>query len=155
MNKIAKSFISFVLIALLFVFSCQKKAESKDTMTEGKATIYVDESILPIVEDEVAVFEAEYKAKLLLVSGSENEIINSLLNDTANIAILARSLSDKELKAFESKKINPRIRPFAKDADPEIIKAINKSIKEMQDDGTLSKLSEKFYGRDVTQITEE
>ena len=45
--------------------------------------------------------------------------------------------------------------PFAKDADPEIIKAINKSIKEMQDDGTLSKLSEKFYGRDVTQITEE
>lgn len=45
--------------------------------------------------------------------------------------------------------------PFAKDADPEIIKAINKSIKEMQDDGTLSKLSEKFYGRDVTQITAE
>ena len=39
--------------------------------------------------------------------------------------------------------------PFAKDADPEIIKAINKSIKEMQDDGTLSKLSEKFYGRDT------
>ena len=45
--------------------------------------------------------------------------------------------------------------PFAKDADPEIIKAINKSIKEMQDDRTLSKLSEKFYGRDVTQITAE
>ena len=45
--------------------------------------------------------------------------------------------------------------PFAKDADPEIIDAINKSIKEMQEDGTLSKLSEKFYGRDVTQITEE
>lgn len=30
-----------------------------------------------------------------------------------------------------------------------------RSIKEMQEDGTLSKLSEKFYGRDVTQITEE
>lgn len=134
MNKIAKSFISFVLIALLFVFSCQKKAEIKDTMTEGKATIYVDESILPIVEDEVAVFEAEYKAKLLLVSGSENEIVNSLLNDSANIAILARSLSDKELKAFESKKINPRIRPFAKDAVAFIKnKSSNDSLIALQD----------------------
>ena len=78
--------------------------------------MYVDESILPIVEDETAVFETEYTAKLHLISKSENEIVNSLLNDTAKIAVLTRKLSNKELKAFEAKKIYPRITPFATDA---------------------------------------
>ena len=117
MNKLTKTLVGFVLLTLLFVFSCQQKNnKNQDTILEGKATIYVDESILPIVEDEQAVFETEYNAKLNLVPKSENEIVNSLLNDTAKIAILTRTLSDKEVKAFKSKKINPRITPFATDA---------------------------------------
>ena len=75
MNKLTKTIIGFALLAILFIFSCQRKSEIKDTITEGKATVYVDESILPIVEDEVAVFEAEYKAKLHLVSKSETKFI--------------------------------------------------------------------------------
>ncbi|MEO5775364.1 MAG: substrate-binding domain-containing protein [Flavobacterium sp.] len=117
MNKITKTLVGFVLLALLFVFSCQEKNnKAKDTILEGKATVYIDESILPIVEDETAVFETEYNAKLHLISKSENEVINDLLNDTAKIAILTRTLSSKELKAFENKKITPRITPFATDA---------------------------------------
>jgi phosphate transport system substrate-binding protein len=116
MNKLTKTLVGFVLLTLLFLFSCQKKNEVIDTITEGKATIYVDESILPIIEDEVAVFEAEYNAKLNLVSKSENEIINDLFNDTARIVILTRTLSAKELKVFQSKKINPKTRFFATDA---------------------------------------
>ena len=85
-------------------------------MLEGKATVYVDESILPIIEDEAAVFEAEYNAKLQLISKSENEVINDLFNDKAKILILTRTLSAKELKAYESKKITPKITPFATDA---------------------------------------
>ena len=57
MSKLIKTIIGFLLIGLLFVFSCQKKNENKETMLKGKATIYVDESLMPIVEDEVAVFE--------------------------------------------------------------------------------------------------
>ena len=117
MNKLTKTLLGFVLLTLLFVFSCQNKAnKNQDTILEGKATVYVDESILPIVEDEKAVFETEYNAKLNLVPKSESEIVNSLLNDTAKIAILARTLSDKEVKAFKFKKKNPRITPFATDA---------------------------------------
>lgn len=41
--------------------------------------------------------------------------------------------------------------PFKKDADPEMVKAVNKALEEMKQDGTLSKLSEKYYKRDVTQ----
>ncbi len=117
MNKITKTVIGFLLISLLFVLACQNKSKDKlDTIIKGKATIYVDESILPIVEDEEAVFETQYEAKLHLVSQSENEVLNALFNDTAKIAILTRKLSDKELKKFQAKKIVPRITPFATDA---------------------------------------
>lgn len=46
--------------------------------------------------------------------------------------------------------------PFAKDADPDMLKAVNKAIKEMQKDGTMSKLSKKYFKRDISQepITE-
>ena len=105
------------MLTLLFVFSCQEKSDNKlDTILKGKATIYVDESILPIVEDEEAVFETQYEAKLHLVPQSENEVLNSMLNDTAKIAILTRPLTAQELKVFEAKKISPRVTPFAKDA---------------------------------------
>ena len=117
MNKITKTVVGFLVIGLLFVLACQNKTtDNIDTIIKGKATIYVDESILPIVEDEQAVFETQYDAKLHLVPQSENEVLNSLLNDTAKIAVLTRKLSDKELKVFQSKKIVPRITPFATDA---------------------------------------
>lgn len=46
--------------------------------------------------------------------------------------------------------------PFAKDVDEEMISAVNNAIKEMQDDGTMSELSEKYFGRDISkaEITE-
>lgn len=134
MNKITKTLVGFALLTLLFVFSCQKKSDNKDTIIEGKATVYVDDSVLPIIEDEQAVFETEYNAKLHLVSKSENEIVNSLLNDTAKIAILTRQLSAKELKAFQAKKITPRITPFATDAVAFIKnKTTNDSLVALQD----------------------
>ena len=117
MNKLTKSLIGFLLLTLLFVLSCEKKSnKNQDTILEGNATVYVDESILPIIEDEQAVFETEYNARLHLVSKSENEVINDLFKDTARIVVLTRTLSAKELKAFQTKKITPRITPFATDA---------------------------------------
>lgn len=116
MSKIFKTVIGFLLIALLFVFSCQKKDTNEDTMLKGKATLYVDESLVPIIEDEEAVFENQYDAKLHLVAKSESEVVNALLNDTAKIAILSRELTVKELKSFQSKKISPKTTPFASDA---------------------------------------
>ena len=135
MNKFTKTLVSFILLTLLFVFSCQQKNNKvQDTIIEGKATFYVDESILPIVEDEVAVFETEYNAKLHLVSKSESEVVNDLFNDTAKVAILTRTLSAKELKAFQSKKITPRITPFATDAIAFIKnKATNDTLIALQD----------------------
>lgn len=114
MTKLLKTFSGLLLVIALFVFACQDK--NKETIIKGKATLFVDESIFPIVEDQQAVFETEYDAKLKLITKSENEIINSLMNDTVKIAVLPRKLSNDELKAFVAKKINPKMTHFATDA---------------------------------------
>lgn len=117
MTALVKFRLFYALSILIFLFSCEtKKKKNQDTIIEGKATVYVDESIFPIVEDEQIVFQTEYKAKLNLVAKSENEIINDLFYDTAKIAILARSLTDQEITQYKNKKITPKITPFAYDA---------------------------------------
>lgn len=116
MNKLVKTIIGFLLLTLLFVFSCQKKDNNEETILKGKTTIYVDESLVPVIEDEIAVFENQYEAKLNLVGKSQSEVLNGLLNDKAKIAILTRGLSTEELKVFQTKKIKPRITSFASDA---------------------------------------
>ena len=116
MNKTTKTITGFILLTLLFVLSCQKKTDKQDTIIEGKVSIYVDESILPIIEDEQSVFETVYKAKLKLVAQSENEIINSLVKDSAKIAVLTKTLNESEINAIKAKKIIPKITPLAKDA---------------------------------------
>lgn len=114
MTKLLKTLSGLAIVLLLFVFACQDK--NKETIIKGKATLFVDESIFPIVEDQQAVFETEYDAKLKLITKSENEIINSLMNDTVKIAVLPRKLNNDELKAFVAKKINPKMTHFATDA---------------------------------------
>lgn len=117
MTALIKFRLFFVISILLFLSSCEtKEKKSKETIIEGKANIYVDESIFPIVEDEQIVFETEYKAKLNVIAKSENEIIIDLFYDTAKIAILTRSLTESEIKQYKNKKITPKITPFAYDA---------------------------------------
>lgn len=75
----------------------------------------MDETITPIVEDEVMVFESVYDAKISLVSKSESEVLNSLFDKKVKIAVLARNLTKKELNIFEQRKTFPKITKFATD----------------------------------------
>jgi phosphate transport system substrate-binding protein len=83
---------------------------------KGSATIFVDETLTPIIEDEKAIFESKYDAKINIVSKSEGELIVSLFKEESGIAILTRNLTLNENKIFEQKKITPKITKFALDA---------------------------------------
>ena len=109
-----KLFLSSALL-ILFSIGCKKANDNAETIIKGSTTIVVDESILPIVEDEVAVFENKYNAKITLVPQSEAECINSLTSGKVSIAILTRKLSEIEAKVFRQKKIQPRETAFATD----------------------------------------
>lgn len=110
---------SLFLLSIVFIFFSCKKNENLDsngeTILKGKTTILVDETVTPIIEDQVMVFESSYDAKITLVSKSEAEVLNALFDKKASIVVLARDLTKKELNIFEQRKIMPKITKFATD----------------------------------------
>ncbi|KAF2516400.1 phosphate ABC transporter substrate-binding protein [Flavobacterium zhairuonense] len=107
-----------VLFVFLFAMCNQKsKNDTKETILKGSLDVTVDETVKPIVDDQVAVFEGTYyDAKIHVKPKSEAEVVNDLLNQKAKVVVTARTLTNEELKRFEKSKINPRITPFAVDA---------------------------------------
>jgi len=127
-------FLSFILV----FFACNQTNNQKsndETILKGSTSILVDETLLPIIADQVEVFESLYAgSKIKLIAKSEAEsvlalakdtskiaILSRKLNlalakDTSKIAILSRKLNPEEEKVFESKKITPRTTVFAIDA---------------------------------------
>ena len=120
---------SLIFISLLFIMCNQKeqKKADKESILKGSTTIFVDETLSPIMEDQVAVFESNYEAKVKLVSKSESETLISLFKQKSAIAVLTRNLTTEENKIFEQKKITPKITKFATDA---IAFISNKSTKD-------------------------
>lgn len=119
-------FISFSLLILIVACNQVTNKTEDETILKGSTTIYVDETLAPIIQDQVDVFENEYEAKVKIVAKSESETVNSLFNEKAAIAILSRSLTSEELKNFKQKKINPKITIFATDAIAFITNKSNK-----------------------------
>lgn len=112
------------LICLVFttlVFSCKKDGKEGgfegESLTYGKATFLVDNTVQPIAEDVLAVFHSVYPyAHIKQVNLTENELLHELQRDTARVAVMARKLTPEEEVFFTQKKISPRITEFATDA---------------------------------------
>lgn len=111
-----KKIIVFILILFGVLISCKKDKQLKETIVSGSVSILTDESLFPIVEDQVVVFEHSYRANIRINSQPEAATINSLLNDTVRIAVLARMLTPEEELVFAKRNIKPRITRFALDA---------------------------------------
>lgn len=117
-NFVKLQYVSILFLTVLFI-SCKQSDSSKkekETILKGSATILVDESIKPLIEDQIAVFQSDYKAKINLEAKSEREVLRSFLNDTLRIAILPRTLNADELKHFDILKIKPKITKIGTDA---------------------------------------
>jgi len=106
--------IGLVALVAVIVIAC-KKQDNQETILKGKTVVWTDETVFPIIEDQVMVFESQYDAEIDLVSKSETEVINALMKGDAKIAILSRQLSAAESKVFQDKELVPRITKFATD----------------------------------------
>ena len=109
-------FLSLLCISFITCKNLDKPKNTEESILKGKTTILVDETLTPIIEDQVAIFESKYDAKVKMISKSETELIISLLKYKSSIAILTRNLTTNENKIFEQKKITPKITKFATDA---------------------------------------
>lgn len=119
MKYISKYFSFTVVLALAIALSCNKKDKNQndsDTIIEGSTSILVDETLLPIVEDQVSVFENQYNAKIKLIAESEKESVIDFTKDKAKIIVLPRELNPTEQAIFKQKQIVPRTTAFAIDA---------------------------------------
>ncbi|ESU29545.1 hypothetical protein FLJC2902T_00100 [Flavobacterium limnosediminis JC2902] len=116
-----KNYISIVLL-MIFLVGCKEKnaasAEARETAVSGTATILVDETIFPVIEDVAILFENQYtRTKINLVSKSETEILNMIQKDKGQIAIMAKTLDSTEISYYNKvQKVYPRITEFGSDA---------------------------------------
>lgn len=111
------SFVFCFFIVGAFISCKESNAKNgKETILKGKITLLVDETVKPLVEDQVAVFESTYNAQITLVAKSEKELLQTFLKDTTGVVILSRPLAENETKFFEQSKIKPRTTKFATDA---------------------------------------
>lgn len=123
-----KKIISIFVVLLLVVFACKKSENTTEdeSYVKGKAEIYVDESLLPIVEEQEMVFESKYpKANIKLLPKSDSDIVNLLLNRKIDIAVLSHELSPEQEKTLSSRDIIGKNTPFCSDAIALIVNAAN------------------------------
>jgi len=126
MRKI--NLLSVIACFFIVFLSCDKKATSRDkeTILKGKVTILVDETLLPVIEDQAAVFESQYNAEITLISKSESEIVQLLSQDKQRLAILSRELTENEAEIFKTEKIKAKITPLGIDANAFVSNKHNK-----------------------------
>ncbi|WP_242689283.1 PstS family phosphate ABC transporter substrate-binding protein [Pedobacter sp. SYSU D00535] len=91
--------------------------DNDQSATVGATQIVVDESLEPIVEDQLIVFESSYpRASIKAIYKPEVQLLNSFLNDSVDIAIMSRQLRPQEASRFEKRNIKLRVNRFAIDA---------------------------------------
>ncbi|MGA9637426.1 PstS family phosphate ABC transporter substrate-binding protein [Flavobacterium sp.] len=120
------NFVLVILLSTLF-FCCKEESKDKETILKGDVNILVDETLKPIIEDQIAVFEAEYGANINLISKSEKEASLDFVTDsTSRIIVLPRELNDNEINHFKKLKIKPKVTIIGSDAIAFIINKKNK-----------------------------
>jgi phosphate transport system substrate-binding protein len=120
MKHTFKIFFTSLLAAAAFV-SCKKdkegKSEIEETLTSGKTTIMVDNTVQPVVEDVLDVFHNVYdRAHVTQINGTETDLVNALLKDSISVVVMPRLLTEEESRYFKQRAIEPHITQFASDA---------------------------------------
>ena len=96
-------------LSVLALASCSRSSKPSDTPTSGSITITVDEALRPIIEAEVATFEAIYaNAHIKVIYTSEEEAIDLMLKDSARATIVTRKLVDEESKILTQQQYRAR-----------------------------------------------
>ena len=102
MKNLFKILLAIIVAGTLYY--CNKKADNKEeTILTGNLKILVDETISPIIVDEIMIFEDQYNAKISIDSKSEAEVLQAFFKDSLQVAILSNKLTEKDSLYFVKK----------------------------------------------------
>ncbi|QIL39857.1 phosphate ABC transporter substrate-binding protein [Pedobacter sp. HDW13] len=108
----------FILLVLALV-SCKRKGKTeavKETRTSGTLKMLVDESVGPIVQDQIDIFSLDYpQAKIVTVVKPEEKLLPAFLNDSVRVIVLPRLLTKAEEKYYNQRNIKINTSRFAVD----------------------------------------
>ncbi|BAU56214.1 PstS family phosphate ABC transporter substrate-binding protein [Mucilaginibacter gotjawali] len=110
-----------VCLIVLFLL-CQSCGHKTNALKKGKysadsLTMVVDESLQPIVDQELYVFKAlETKSRPKVIYAPENDAVNLLLADSVRMALISRELSPQEKQVLKSRNLVTIVNRFAVDA---------------------------------------
>ncbi len=105
-----------------------KQDQDNDDLSVSKSKMVVDESLQPIVDEELYVFKALYPNLHPEVAyAPENNAVNMLLNYDVQFALLSRDLNAQERSVLAQRRITPIVSRFALDA---VTLIVNKASKD-------------------------
>jgi len=112
---------ALVFLQVLLLFSCgpsnPEAPKNNNTPTSGELNVYCEDGLEKHVRNQIYTFEAiYYRARLNLFSSSEDQAIQALYKDSCESIVITRLLNKKEIKAFASKKHQPKYSLVAKTA---------------------------------------
>ena len=111
--------LTFIFILLVFV-SCKRKnkeaAAVEETRTSGTLKILVDESVSPIIGEQIDIFKLDYpNAKFEATVKPEEKIVPAFLNDSVRVIVMPRLLTKAEEKHYLQRGIRINSTRFAVD----------------------------------------
>ncbi|WP_157977175.1 PstS family phosphate ABC transporter substrate-binding protein [Taibaiella helva] len=102
------------------LWSCNgnnKPAEQKETSTRGNIKIAVDESFMPVLNQELHVFDSSYpEAHITAAFKTEKECFEDLYKDSARLIVVSRDLTPAEKTAYQNNDIGFKSLGIAMDA---------------------------------------
>lgn len=111
-----KFYLGIFALVFSLMMSCGNYDKNKESISSGTLKIGIDESYSLMMDAEMDIFNVNYPyAQLFPQYLPETEVINLLLKDSIQAAIINRPLSEEELKMFEAKKRFPESTRIAVD----------------------------------------
>lgn len=136
--KTLKNIFPFFLLVLSWACNNSSSNNPPDTVSSGKISICVDESLQPIFEKEVQVFQYIYeKAAIDARYKPEQDVIADLINKKMRLAVISRKLTSAELASLSTNGYKPEQILVATDAICLIVNKINEDtnfrVSQLQD----------------------
>ena len=114
-NKI--SAIAVLLCATLFFCACGSTNTNSNWLNENDVVVAIDETFAPIMDEEAQAFGLRYvEATMKPCYVSEDSAMQMLMNDSVQMAIVTRGLTEKEKNFIKSQRRSVLQAIIAKDA---------------------------------------
>ncbi|MVN20045.1 PstS family phosphate ABC transporter substrate-binding protein [Mucilaginibacter arboris] len=113
------SFLTFALLLIIILASCNENNadNGSDQFTSGSYNFIFDDSLSPLLDQEIYVFKSIYAdAKPNVIYQPENKILDLILNNKARFAVMGRTLRPDEVKILNNRNLPPKIGKVAVDA---------------------------------------